>query len=40
MEQVHALCAHAEAEGRPSIALAVLLAYNLGQREGDVLALA
>lgn len=40
IEQVQTFCARATAEGRASIALAVLLAYNLGQREGDVLALA
>ena len=38
-EEVEAFCATAHARGRPSIALAVLLALNLGQREGDILAL-
>lgn len=38
--QVSHLCQIAEAEGRSSMALAVLLAANLGQREGDILKLA
>ena len=38
-EEVEAFCITAHACGRPSIALALLLALNLGQREGDVLGL-
>lgn len=38
-EQVEALCAAAEKNGRSSIALAVRLALDLGQRQGDILAL-
>jgi integrase len=38
-EQVKTFCDAADAEGAPSMALAVMLAYDLGQRQGDVLAL-
>ena len=36
-EEVEVWIAHCAAEGRPSIALAVRIAYDLGQRQGDVL---
>jgi hypothetical protein len=36
-EQIDAVIAKAEEMGRPSIGLAVALAYNTGQREGDIL---
>jgi integrase len=39
IDEVHRLCQTARDRGRPSIALAVLLAAGLGQREGDVLKL-
>jgi len=39
MDEVQAFCTRAADVGRGSIALAVLLAYNLGQRETDVLAM-
>lgn len=37
--QVAALCTAARAAGRPSVALAALLSYELAQRQGDVLRL-
>jgi integrase len=37
--QIDAFCRAADAEGAPSMALAVMLAYDLAQRQGDVLAL-
>jgi integrase len=37
--QIKAFCDAADAEGLASLALAVMLAYDLGQRQGDVLAL-
>jgi integrase len=36
-QQIDAVIAKAEEMGRPSIGLAVALAHNLGQREGDIL---
>jgi integrase len=39
-EQIDAVIAKAEEIGRPSIGLAVALAHNLGQREGDILHMA
>jgi Phage integrase family len=39
-DEVKRFCEVAEQEGRPSMKLAVLLAFELNQREGDVLALA
>jgi integrase len=39
-EQIDAVIAKAEEMGRPSIGLAVALAYNLGQRQGDILNMA
>lgn len=36
-DEVAAVIAHAERDGRPSLGLAFRLAYDLGQREGDVL---
>lgn len=38
-DEVAAVIAQAEKEGRPSLGLAFRLAYDLGQREGDVLVL-
>jgi integrase len=38
-EEIDAICAAAIERGRPSVALAVLLAANLGQRQADILAL-
>jgi integrase len=38
-EEIEVACAAARKHGRPSIALAVLLAANLGQREADILKL-
>jgi integrase len=38
-EEIDIVCAAAIEQGRPSIALAVLLAANLGQREADILQL-
>lgn len=37
--QIDAFCKAADAEKVPSMALAVMLAYDLGQRQGDILAL-
>jgi integrase len=39
-DQITAVIAAAEAEGRPSIGLAVALAHNTGQRRGDILRMA
>ncbi|CCC96864.1 phage integrase family protein [Azospirillum brasilense] len=38
-DQVETFCAAAEKHGRPSLALAVRLALDIGQRQGDILAL-
>ncbi len=38
-DQVDTVCRAATAAGRPSIALAIRLAYDIGQRQGDVLRL-